>query len=977
MAGHYNWLLVLLSLVLSVLACWVALDLSGRVHLHATTGRKAIWLTVGSAAMGTGIWSMHYVGMLAYRVDMPVLYDWPTVLLSMLAALTASGVALGLVARKHLSLLGIVAGGCVMGVAIASMHYIGMDAMRMPMGMTYSGPLVAASVVAAVLILMVGLRLTFGSKAVNKGWSTKKAVSALAMGLAIPTMHYLGMAAAQWTDGPGRFSAADCRHAISITALSTAGVVLVSVLILVSALVFAGVDRRVSRFESAIDGSERSYALLEKHHDRLQNAFRAGGFGIWECDPATSLFYVDRYLRDLYGIPHDGLPVSRDTWKASVHPEDVAGLDKRWKECLASSDRYDNAYRVIPSEGDIRHVRTVASVLRAEDGSVSRVLGMTWDVTTDWNREQATREQATRFRLTLEAIGDAVIATDDGLRIVFMNPVASKLTGWAADSAVGRDLADVFRTFDEETGEMLPNPVQRCIENRGSFFAEGGVLEGREGVRFQIRKHVALTGDGKAAVITFQDITEARRLKRELVHAATHDALTGLANRSEFQVQLRKFWEASQVSGASHCVCILDLDRFKIINDASGRIAGDSLLKMIAGVMQKELRPEDVLARLGGDEFLMLLPDISAERAEPILQGLLARINTLYFQWEGKVYDVAASIGLVSFAGFAPDPETLLSQADAASFTAKRNGGNQVARYVEKGSAADHLSEMQVVADLRRCIDADCFELFAQPIVPASSGQVAAYFEVLLRMRDKNGNLVPPCLFIPAAERFGMMAMVDRWVIRNTLEAYRKLGAGGGQIRLAINLSADSLSDTSLWSFVREQFAVTGVDPGSITFEVTETSIIRDLEVAKGFMRSCRDAGCSIALDDFGTGLSSLSYLKQFPLDTIKIDGGFIRTLLQSPLDQTIIRSIGEIARSLGATTVAECVEDEATIEMLRELQVDWVQGWATGKPMPLNDVLEAARKATVPRDLLFGQEQKVSLVPYGAARDLLPKVAA
>ena len=293
----YNPLLVVLSFVMSFLASWVALDLSARVHLHTRTSRKAFWLALGSGAMGLGIWSMHYIGMLAFRMQVPVLYDWPTVVLSLVVALVASAIAFLLVARSTLSWAYTVLGGTVMGAAIASMHYIGMAAMRMSMGFTYRWPLVALSIVLAIAISMVGLRLTFGSKQISSGWSRKKASSAFVMGLAIPTMHYTGMAAVQMTSSPGRFSTVDLRHAISATEVGTTGVILISLLVLGVALVSARIDSHVSTFQSALDGSKRSYTQLLQHHERLQGAFRAGGFGLWECDPATQLFYVTSALR--------------------------------------------------------------------------------------------------------------------------------------------------------------------------------------------------------------------------------------------------------------------------------------------------------------------------------------------------------------------------------------------------------------------------------------------------------------------------------------------------------------------------------------------------------------------------------------------------------------------------------------------------------------------------------------------------------
>lgn len=940
MKGQYDCFLVAVSFAIATLGAWAGLDFSSRIYLQKSRQKKNLWLSLGAFAMGTGIWSMHYTGMVAYRMPMPVLYDWPTVVLSMLAAFLASGVVLELAARQSLSMTNTVLGGMAMGGAVASMHYIGMAAMRMPMTLTYSFPKVILSIVAAVLISIIGVRLTFESRLIERGWSGKKAASALVMGLAIPTMHYLGMAAATMRPQETSLRPADLQHAISISGLSTAGIVLGSLLVIIVAVVSSRLDHHVSKFESALGGTARSFAQLQAHHERLQGAFRAGGFGIWECDPATGLFYVDAKLRDLFGTPQDGKPVPRAVWRASVHPEDLQMLDRVWSDALLSEDKYENEYRVIRPEGEIRTVHSVATLVRHPDGSLKRVLGMTWDVTAERRREQEIQEQATRFRLTLDAIGDAVIATDEQLQVSFMNPVACRLTGWDTNAGIGQNLREVFITRDEHTDALRKDPVQRCIEQGGVLLAEDGVLISRTGERFNIRKHVALMEKGQAAVITFQDITEARRMEKQLLHDSSHDSLTDLANRAAFERTLHRFWEDNRFGGRVHCVCMLDLDRFKIINDASGHPAGDQLLKEIANILRQELRGTDIAARMGGDEFMLLLTDMSAEEALVTAERLIYRIASHRFLWQDRTYTVTASLGIVSFDCFSPEPEVLISQADAASFTAKRDGRNRISVYMDQGSAAEHYLEMQMAADLRRCIDEDCFELYAQPIVPSQALQDHGYFEILLRMKGSDGTLVSPALFIPAAERNGLMGLVDRWVIRKTFAMLGSLEGSGPQVRFAINLSAESLSDSTLWSFVSAQLRLTGISPSAITFEITETAIIRDLHIAKDFIASCRRAGCRVALDDFGTGLSSLSYLKHFSLDTIKIDGGFIRSIVQNPMDQAIVRAIGEVARSIGATTVAECVEDVAAIAMVKDLGITYVQGWATGRPIPLETAL-------------------------------------
>ncbi|MGI4829890.1 MAG: diguanylate cyclase, partial [Janthinobacterium lividum] len=690
MVGQYNFSLVSLSFLLSILGAWAALDLSCRVCRHKSGRRRAFWLIVGVLSMSTGIWSMHFVGLLAYRMQTPVRYDWPTELVSMVAALAASGIVLGFITRRTLSWTATGFGGALMGGAIASMHYIGMAAIRTPMNMTYSGFLVSLSIVSAITISTIGLRLTYGSKSIVRGWSAKKARNALLMGLAVPLLHYISMGATKWTPGPGRFSSTDLQHALSISTLSATGIVLVSLFILAIAIVSARIDHQVSEFESALDGTTHSYAQLKKHDERLRGAFRAGGFGIWECDPATGLFYVDAGLRDLYGTPQNGEPVPREVWRAAVHPEDLKNLDQRWSEALLHGDKYENEYRIVNRNQEISRVHSVASLVRRPDGSLKRVLGMTWDVTAERQREQEMRDQATHLRLTLEAIGDAVIATDENLQITFMNPVASQLTGWELDSSVGRNLREVFVTRDEQSDAPRRDPVQRCLEQGGVFLAEDGVLVGRTGKRYNIRKHVALMGQGQAAVITFQDITKARQMEKELLYAASHDSLTKLANRASFEHKLQGLWDENRYSGRTHCICILDLDRFKVINDSSGHIAGDYLLKEIARILQQELRRTDMAARMGGDEFMLLLPDTTAEEALLPLQRLLHCISSLQFMWQGRTYTVTASLGMVSFDCFSPEPEVLISQADAATFAAKRSGRNQISEYVDEGDAADH-----------------------------------------------------------------------------------------------------------------------------------------------------------------------------------------------------------------------------------------------------------------------------------------------
>ncbi len=947
MTGHYDPFRVALSVLISILSSWAALELAGRVTAERRAAGRALWICWGATAMGFGIWSMHYVGMLAYRTQVPVLYDWPTVLVSMLAAVIGSACGLMIISRRTLTWSTSLLGSLAMGAGIAAMHYIGMAAMRVPMNITYAGDLVVLSISVAILTSMAALRFAFASKGIETILHRRKIFSALLMGMAIAEVHYLGMAAAQWTKGPGNFSAYDLRHAVEISNFSTIGLVLVTGILLVVLLVTVNLDRHFLRYKSVLRGSEDRYTLQRKHNRRIQGAYRVGGVAIWEVNPITRESTVDANLRLLFELDTNEDVIPAESWMRRVHPDDMPGLEAKIKEAL-DGDKFEHEFRVVSKSGAIKHFRSIGTLVRKADGTPKRVFGMTWDVTVERLREQDIADQSERFKMTLEAVADAVVTVDSECRIIYMNPVAAALTNWSPEEAAGVPLDQVLVIVDELTGDARNGFVQRCMVDGKPFCSEDGLLLSRRGKRYNIKTQVAVTATGQSAVVTFRDVTVARSMERKLEYAATHDALTGLLNRAAFEKKLDGLWEENRFNSRSHCLCILDLDRFKIINDTSGHMAGDALLREIARVMRQNVEQHDFVARMGGDEFMLLFVDTPVGRGKERANTLLKAISDLRFPWQGKMYDVTASLGLVEFDCFSPRPEVLISQADVASFTAKNGGRNRVSLYVEEESGASHSHhEMQVVADLRRAIESDSFELQAQAIVPAGSSAPATYFEILLRMRNEDGELISPALFIPAAERYGLMTMVDRWVIHHALKMYGQLCGNDHSSSFAINLSADSLSDPDLWAYVQGEFLRTGVPPSCITFEVTETGLIKNLETAKRFMLQAQGAGSRIALDDFGTGLSSLSYLKQFSLDVVKVDGSFIKQLLSNPLDRSIVHAVAQIARSMKAVTIAECVEDLATIALLQELGVDFVQGWAIGRPGSLRLLMDGWAKQT------------------------------
>ncbi len=951
----YDPVLVLTSLLISIFACWTALEISCRVYAQRRQVTKTFWLASGATVMGLGIWAMHYVGMLALHTGVTVLYHWPTVVLSFFAAVAASAVALYLVSRPLMSRLNMVSGGIVMGGGIASMHYIGMAAMHMPCDFTYSRPLVALSLLLAVTISMVALHLCFLTRQDNRSWSKKKIGSALLMGFAVPLMHYVGMAAVRMQpmiDTAGAM--APDPFDIQVSQLGVSTIVGTVVLCICFVLLIASFNRNALATQLQLDQAQTEHDTLNDYQQRLIRAYRQNGVGTWEWDAATDAFSIDSNLRKIYdNASLEGEMVSRADFLQQVHPEDLPQMHERWQLALSSGSRYENEYRILHRNGSIHYCHTVATVTRNGDGFTCSVLGMSWDVTDEHHERQANAEQARRFYLTLEAMGDAVMSVDAAHNILYANPVACALTGWSKEECLGKPFTEVFVAEDEATGVRRRSAVQRCIELGGTLLSEDGILVGKHGRRYNIQKHVNLVDEHGSAVITFQDITAARHLKRELEIAATHDSLTGLPNRVAFARHLKQTWDTERNDGRQHCLALIDLDRFKLVNDTAGHRAGDALLQRVVQQLQAQIRSNDFLARMGGDEFLLLLRDVTSEDASDLTKSLLKAVADFPFVWQDRTFPVTASLGMVLFDADSNSLEALTSQADVALYTSKRNGRNRAAKYeFSIGDAAGNLQEMEAVSEIRLALDQNRFELYAQPIVSLRSRSTAPYAELLLRMRDIEGTLVTPSSFIPAAESYGMMQTIDRWVIHNALTLYAASMGSGHSARFAINLSADSLSDSTLWDFVHEQFRLSRVPPAAITFEVTESSLIRNMDTARTFLRLAQAEGCRIALDDFGTGMSSLSYLKQFPLDVIKIDGAFVRKLLDTSLDQSIVQAISQIAHSMGAETVGECAENVETVELLTTLNVDYVQGWATGKPEPFVTMLQRLIDKPQPRGL-------------------------
>jgi Amt family ammonium transporter len=433
-----------------------------------------------------------------------------------------------------------------------------------------------------------------------------------------------------------------------------------------------------------------------------------------------------------------------------------------------------------------------------------------------------------------------------------------------------------------------------------------------------------------------------QKKQAEMSYQAAHDPLTGLANRREFERRLDELLQ-DEPQATTHTILYLDLDQFKVINDTCGHHAGDALLQQLSKVMKDGLRQSDMLARLGGDEFGVLLIDCSDESALRIADSILKAVSSFRFAWMGKVFSVGVSIGLVAFSNDNLGLTELLSDVDGACYIAKEKGRNRIHVHRPHDSQLLHRKrQMNWVARITEALEKDRMVLFKQKIVPLQTSDSRPHFELLLRMIDEDGKLVLPNAFMPAAERYNLMPAIDFWVIKNAFAYCRKLPMSEqaqAAYMCSINLSGATIGSERLISYIREQFKEHGIPPGSICFEITETVAISDLKNAAALIRELRELGCRIALDDFGSGMSSFGYLKNLPVDFIKIDGSFVKNMMHDRIDRAMVSAINHIGHVMGIKTVAEFVEDAATMEKLKSIKVDFAQGNGIGIPEPLTNI--------------------------------------
>jgi diguanylate cyclase (GGDEF)-like protein/PAS domain S-box-containing protein len=585
-------------------------------------------------------------------------------------------------------------------------------------------------------------------------------------------------------------------------------------------------------------------------------------------------------------------------------------------------------------------------VVRDESGQVTGFEGTLSDITERKQAELVIHEAKERAEVTLKSIADGVITTDADGCVDYLNPVAEELTGWPAEDAYGKPVSQIIQILDETTGEAVEDPVTICLrDERITELGQHSILIDRDGEQIAIQDSAAPIRDRHGlvmgSVMVFHDVNKERSLRRQLAYQASHDPLTGLINRREFEVRLQEALDAVRDdSNLTHVLLYLDLDQFKVVNDTCGHSAGDQLLQQLTGLITRRVRTSDVVCRLGGDEFGVLLSDCGLERAVEVADSLRQAIREYRFFWKEAAFDIGVSIGIIVVDEDSDSVASLLSAADVACYSAKDLGRNRLHVY-QHGDAAERHAEMQWVSRVTRAIEDERLELFFQPIVPIGDNKdKRGHYELLLRMRDERGGLVNPDSFIPAAERYNLMPALDRWVLRYALENLADKGGGDRDdgYTLAINFSGTSLNEDKFLDFVLNELENFDPLPGSICFEITETAAISNLQRVAHFMSAVKKKGCEFSLDDFGSGLSSFTYLKNLPVDYLKIDGHFIKNLTSDRIDQTMVAAITNVGNAMGIRTVAEHVDSRQVLETLVSIGVEFAQGYFIAKPTPVSE---------------------------------------
>ncbi|BBE49783.1 putative signaling protein [Ferriphaselus amnicola] len=812
MQGSYDIWLVLLSIGIAVMASYIGLDMASRVNLAKRVHLRQLWLIGGTLSMGCGIWAMHFIGMLAYNLPIPVAYHIPTTLLSLLVANLVSGLTLFMASRKSLGWMKLLLTGTIMGLGIAAMHYVGMSAMQIAPTINYDLPLFSLSLIIAIIAAVAALYLAFSLRDENSPSTIwKKAGSAILMGIAIVGMHFTGMAAA--VISPDSIcTAAAPEYSGDVLAVIVA---ICSGLIVAATLLLGMLDARVAR------QAEKEVRMMTRELRDSEERFRTMTERVRDIfsilSPEGIVKYESPAVMDALGYEPEEL-IGNNMFEL-VHPQDNEAVQYQFERVLAGEEM------IRPIEFRFRH----------KNG--------TWRILEAFARNE------------------------------------------------------------------LANPA-----------VDGIVVHSR-------------------------DITEHKQSQQTIWNLAHHDALTGLPNRSLLQDRILQAIHQAHREGHKLAVLFLDLDHFKHINDSLGHHVGDALLQVAAQRIESCLREGDTVARLGGDEFVVLLPSFQSDADVVMVADKILEELGKPFEIDGHGLHIGVSIGISQYPRDGKEPGHLMRMADAAMYHAKANGRNNAQFFTEQIDSVAR-ERLQVENGLRLAIQQGELRLYYQPLVDLKTNVVVG-MEALIRWEHPERGLLSPGSFVEIAEDTGLISIIGEWILGEACHQAKQWNDQGFALQVAINLSVRQFDSGNLHQTIVHALRQSGLPARQLKLEITESTMISNIEETSQLLERLRSLGIQIAIDDFGTGYSSLSYLKRFPIDTLKIDQSFVRDIGVDTDDEAIVTAIIAVAHSLKMGLVAEGIETERQLDFLRGLGCDIGQGYYFSKPLPPDAFTEFMKNRT------------------------------
>ncbi len=715
-------------------------------------------------------------------------------------------------------------------------------------------------------------------------------------------------------------------------------------------VVLMGACVAIESLKAAEAEREHLFNELSKERTRFANILEQLPSGIILAEsPSGKLTYQNQAAAVMLGRTVDDVNTYRDYGHYNfidAHGERIAAEQLPLARTVRNHEPTSTEELVYQrADGTHVHFAVTTASITDSDGVARIAVAVLHDVSNLKRAELTAASEKERALVTLAAITDGVITADRHGAVTSVNPAAARMTGVADDAARGASFRDVLR-FEEAGGaDIIVDALARCLKERRVIASLPHLtMVNREGLHFSVDSAVApvALGDGTllGAVLIFHDVTESKRLMRRLGFEASHDALTGLVNRREFELRLTRALERTRhPGGANAALLYMDLDQFKIVNDTCGHSAGDDLLKLLASSYAEHVRERDTLARIGGDEFALIVEHCDVTEALAVAQKILDATRNFRYACKGRLFQLGVSIGLTPIDRSTASVEEAMRSADHACYIAKERGRNRVyAHYHGDVDFAQRRSDMHWVTRLTHAFQNEQLQLYYQPIIALDEhSDGMSHYEILLRLRNGRAGPVAPGTFLPAAERYDVILKIDRWVLERTLQWLAARPAHTDQLDMcSINLSRRSLADPSFHKFAADLIDASPVPAEKLCFEITEHGAIANMQKTIAFIEALSARGCRFSLDDFGTGMTSFSYLKQLPVDFIKIDGSFIQSMSSSEVDYEMVRFTNDISHMMGRKTIAEYVSDAAILASLRNIGVDFAQGYCIGKPRPL-----------------------------------------